>query len=138
MKFDSKYEIGQYVYSIHQCSVERPPVACPACEDGHVELRGEKYQCPGCKGTAKVQARGYGWVRRDSGAVGKIEIEHEIGRGHQYGEDYPEDEFMTFVKYMLNTSGSGSVYNEPDLFPSREEAQAECDRRNGHVSAKAA
>jgi len=133
MKFESKYGIGETVCSIRQRSVERPPVACPACEDGHVLLRGEKYQCPSCKGTAKVQARAFGWVTGDEGTVGQVEVEYAIGRGNRYGEDYPDGEYFAFVKYMMNTSGSGTIYPEPDLFPSRKEAQAECDRRNGYA-----
>jgi hypothetical protein len=138
MKFESKYDIGQAVFSIIRTSVERPPVACPACEDGHVVLAGERYQCPSCKGKKTVQARAYGWIVSDAGTVGSIQVEHHMARGHSYGEDYPDEEWITFVKYMFNTSGSGGVYDEPNLLPSRDEAQAECDRRNRFVRAEAA
>ncbi len=135
MILGSKYEFSQELFSIQRCSVERPPVPCHACEDGFVALAGGRYQCPACKGRRTIQARAHGWIITGRGRVGKIDIEYIApyhDRSWGDGEVKGGEPFM-FVTYMLSSTGigSGTVYEEPNLLPSREEAQAECDRRNG-------
>lgn len=134
----SKYNMGQRLVAIHRQPVDRPASACSACEaTGLVDLRGVKYECPACKGAKRVRVHSHGWVIRGDGHVGKIAIEHYVPRdnGEWGDEEVPGGTSFSFAQYMLDTTGvgSGSVYDEPDLWPSREEAQTECDRRNGYT-----
>jgi hypothetical protein len=138
----SKYNMGQRLVAIHKQTVDRPERTCDACEaTGLVDLRGAKYECPACKGTKRIRVHGYGWVIRGDGHVGKIQIEHYmLSDDINWGDDEaPGGDPFSFVRYMLDTTGigSGSVYDEPNLWPSREEAQAECDRRNGYTRSEA-
>jgi hypothetical protein len=142
MNLSSKYDMGQRVASIMTATVDHPPVKCPACEDGTVLLCGERYQCPNCKGKKTIQATGRGWVVGVCGRIGSVEIEHRIVTEHT-SFDYDEDEIeegqaVTRTSYMLDETGigSGSIYPERRLFSSREEAQAECDKRNGYHGAQ--
>ncbi len=136
MILTSKYEMGQRVWSIQQTRVQKPDRICGACDGTKiVELRGSKYECPECKGRGEVLVYSSGWVITGSGKIGKIAIEHCAPYFEKrYGDDVVDGgRVFTFVSYMLDTTGigSGTVYEEPNLWPSREEAQAECDRRNG-------
>ena len=136
MNLVSKYEMGQRVWSIQQTRVQKADRTCGACDGAKtVELRGTKYECPECKGRGEVLVYGSGWVITNRGKIGSIRIEHEAPYHH---ETYGDREMLpgvpySNVKYMLDTTGigSGTLYEEPNLWPSREEAQAECDRRNG-------
>ena len=131
MKLETKYNVGDYVYRIHRQQVALPPEACSACEGtGFCDLRGEKFHCPKCGGKKTTQAQGWGWVLSDSGEVQHVEV-----RTRSPEDANPEDrdewdsgEFE--VRYMWARSRSGGVYEEHSLFPTRETAQAECDRRN--------
>jgi hypothetical protein len=132
----SKYEMGQRVWSIHSTRVQRADRTCGACDGAKVvELRGSKYECPSCNGKGEVHVFGHGWVISGHGCVGKISIEHCAPfYEKRYGDERAEGgRVATFVTYMLDSTGigSGTVYEEPNLWPSREEAQAECNRRNG-------
>lgn len=137
MQLTTKYEMGQTVWSISHGSVERNPVACPACEDGTVELRGERYKCPRCDGKKTIHVKANGWIVSDRGAIGLVRADMKAPHWDQrWGDDYVKGgEMYVFVEYMLDSTGigSGRVHHEPDLWPSREEAQAECDRRNGRA-----
>lgn len=147
MKLETKYDIGQRLFSLTEASVQRPPVQCAACEgSGQVDLRGERYHCPLCNGRKTTQAHDRGWVVGASGCVGSIEVEHESLKDTTYYpsgynfDDLALGSMITVVKYMLDSTGvgSGTVHYEPNLFHSRKEAQAECDRRNGYGAREAA
>gem|GEM_PF-6436609 len=130
MIFTSKYNIGDALVSIHLASVDRPPVECSAClGTGECSIMGEKFCCPKCLGKGTTQARGRGWVILDGGVIGNIKI--ETPTSHNSGDEYRNDAVRdgAVFAYMFSSSGSGSVYNEANLWP-RADAQAECDRRN--------
>lgn len=135
MQFQSLYAMGQELVSIRQRTVDRPDRTCSACQGvGTVELRGAQWECPGCKGAKQIRVTAYGWVVDVPGHVGRIIVEHATPDGWSHWgtcEVEPGVPF-TFVHYMLDTTGigSGAMHKEPDLWPSRLAAQAECDRRN--------
>lgn len=127
MKFESKYNIGDRVTVILRTGVSLPPERCSACDgEGTCILRGAQYACPKCHGKKTTEARGYGWVVYDSGVVQYIQC--ETIKEYDDADDLPPGATYR-VKYMFVRHGTGSVYNEADLWP-RNEAQAECDRRN--------
>lgn len=138
MQFNSKYDIGQEVFAVHRQTVSRPAIKCPACDDGTVLLKGERFECPSCNGKKEVQAREYGWIITLRGVVGLIKIEHSFDRGydHDADEEIESSDPSTEVQYMLRESGigSGTVYTERRLFPSRDAAQTWCDQHNGKAN----
>lgn len=128
MKIETKYNIGDKVVAITRTGVKLPPEQCAACEgSGRVALRGESYNCPRCNGKRETQRTGHGWVIVNAGTVADIRIEHGPPRF-----DYDDNRVLrTHVQYFLNQPGSGTMYDEDNLYPTRDEALAECDRRNG-------
>lgn len=142
MNFSSKFDMGQFVTHITRQWVDLSPVTCAACEGSKkVDLRGSQFDCPGCKGAGTVLAKAYGWVLGVTSSVGSIEAKREVVTEmtcfYNGEEELDEGTERTLVKYMLRATGvgGGSVYDEHCLFASREEAQAECDRRNDFVRA---
>lgn len=142
MNITTKYGIGTSVVAIQRRSVELPPVTCTACEgSGRCDLRGESFACPKCSGRKETKANGTGWVIADYGVIGIVSgTAHVPTEDNLYDSDDPERdaEHGIEVTYMFGSSGSGSRYKEHMLWPSREEAQAECDRRNYYTARKAA
>lgn len=146
MKLESKYEIGQLVFGVRRDSVEAPSDPCSACDaTGQVDLRGQTFTCPSCKGSKALKRTGYGWVRAQSGTVGMIRIavikdpkDSDIWDVYgDWGADDPCPHSggpLAQFEYILDSTGVGSgwIWKERDLFSSAEEAQAECDRRNGY------
>lgn len=131
MKFASKYDLGARVVSIFQTSVKLPPEKCSACDgEGSCELRGQRFNCPKCSGQKQTQAHGYGWVIGDGGVIGRIDATAYAGGATPHGDDEYLRDGVAYT-YMLTSSGSGTVYDEANLWPTREEAIAECNRRNG-------
>jgi hypothetical protein len=130
----TKYEMGQTLWSIHRSAVERAPIVCPACEDGTVELRGERYKCPRCDGKREIRVQTTGWIVGDRGCVGNVRAELKCPDWDEtWGDDRVEARTrFLFVHYMLDSTGinSGTLHPEPNVWPTREEAQSECDRRN--------
>ena len=130
MRFETKYGIGDYVHLIHRVNVSLPPEPCSACEGtGKCVLKGQSYRCPKCDGKAVTQEQGRGWVISDAGEIRHIEIRTRTP------DDSPDDreewdQRPEEVRYMFARSRSGGVYEEHSLWPSREAALAECERRN--------
>ncbi|HSG72878.1 MAG TPA: hypothetical protein VLA12_20865 [Planctomycetaceae bacterium] len=130
MKFESKYDIGQEVWPIRD-EVCRRNIVCGVCEQtGEIEVSGEKFICPKCSGKClHSQYAGRKWWVDYSGFVGRISIEFYI-------EGYRDDDEHNNFRYMLSSTGigSGQVWKENELFPSKEEAKEECDRRNSGIN----
>jgi hypothetical protein len=127
VNFASKYNLGDVLAVIRTASVNLPPVPCSACDaTGICQLRSETFQCPKCLGKKETQARGTGYVITDHITVRYIRAETPLDRDYrEQGTD------GNMYSYMSSSSGGGSVYYEEDLWPP-DDAQAECNRRNGH------
>lgn len=127
--YTAKYELGQLLAGITSYQVDRL-VRCATCKStGFVKIGEEEFLCPKCNGRAKhPQYAGLKWlVDVREAPVASIEIRHRDGS--RMIQD-PELE----VRYMLESSLGGRLWREQELYPSREEAQAECDRRNRVVN----
>jgi len=136
MNFESKYNLGDHIYCISRGSVQLPPVTCTACEgSGMCDLRGERFHCPKCSGRGQTLAKGWGWTIADSGTIRSIQA---FTIKDEDRADYDDSGRPYAVKYMFSADGCGTVYAEHELWPSREAAQAECDRRNEYTRAKGA
>lgn len=124
--YQSKFDLGQTAVGIIDVEVRRI-VKCEICRNtGKVTIRAEEFECPQCRGKAShPQYAGRRWMRSSmgTGVVASIQIEH---RDSTRWADYKE---LT-IRYMLNNSMGGQLWDEANLFPTREEADTECDRRN--------
>lgn len=140
MNLSTKYEPGQHVYCLTHSNVDMPPVRCSACEGERVvDVRGEKFPCPKCAGKGEIVHKASGWIVGDSGTVGHIRLTREqvTGMSHfdLWEDELPEGEWRTVEEYMISSTGigSGTIWRDFNLFASREDAQAEADKRNHYV-----
>lgn len=128
MQIDTKYSIGQTVHAITSDFCTRK-IKCPACHgSGMVPIDGESFCCPKCKGHGLFDRHaGHKWVPTETGVVGNVQVTVTAAR---FLDTW--DKPSPHITYMLDTTGvgSGRLWEESDTFPSREDAQAECDRRN--------
>ncbi len=123
MKYETKFNLGDQVYIISSVYSTRK-VRCLTCEStGKVTIACEQFTCPKCKGacTQEVYA-GHKYVVYDQGKIGSIRIEQ---RG-----TYGNTPSYTEITYMLTPSGTGTIYEEKNVFASRDEAQKACEERN--------
>lgn len=136
MKIETKFSNGDKVFHI----VNKPEakiIPCSFCA-GNRKIKGadgkERF-CPECSGNGGVTK----WLPT------KWQVERKLTIGQVRAEitvkwEGISDTFSNFgaqkyeheETYMCSETGikSGSVYDGNNLFASREEAQAECDRRN--------
>jgi hypothetical protein len=136
MILETKYDIGQKVWTVTE-SRSAIYAPCETCKGtGKVAMTtGRQLPCPDCQSfQAPVGQKCVGsevhWEISAEGHIGKVQVE-------QYGDDRPSYIHKhRQVTYMLDSTGigSGGLYYEPDVFPSREEAQAECDRQNALIA----
>lgn len=133
MKIETKYAIGDKVAGIVRRYVSRI-VKCQCCQNsGSVTINGEQFTCPKCGGKADHPINnGEKWfVDFYDSKVGTVRFNQ--GLRHNCNYNIPDDAPVeTEITYMVEETGigSGSVWDEHLLFPSREEAQAECNRLN--------
>lgn len=146
MKIETKFDLGQEVHKIHSTRKEIR-IPCPDC-GGISEMQtpsGGVITCDRCrhaeyhgypKGTIPSYEDSAWHVMPSSYTVGKVSA-------HRYDYDGgdPDSGFDNYrppkpgsdkEEYMLWETGvgSGHIHYAADLFATREEAQAECDRRN--------
>ena len=127
----TKFDIGQTVWLIRQ---ETTPVTrpCAVCDGrGYLDLvKGGNVRCTNqwvsterCNDGLVTLRITQPWTVIRQLTVGQVEV-----RSPQHFYDGRDES----VRYMCEETGvgSGSVYYEPNLFASQEEAQAECDERN--------
>jgi hypothetical protein len=92
---------------------------CRTCgEVGKITVSGEEFVCPKCRGQKKEQRTAYRWYVSESFTVGNVNVQCVIADGEIYSE----------FSYMIATSGT--VWSGRNIFGSREEAEAACDRLN--------
>lgn len=131
MKIETKFSLGDVVVPISQGS-ETVGDPCPECDGkGRLALvKGGDVPCQNhrCYNGLVNRTRVYPWAIRheDVSEVGKI----EATRLMEYCIERSE------TRYMLAATGigSGRLWYERDLFASVEDAQVECDLRNGAIA----
>ena len=118
MEIETTYAVGDEIYLIESQRVLESN-NCPAC-GGTGDVRGIDnliYDCSNCEGNGIVGLKKRVWNVREA----PFKIAHlyvEVGEKTQL-EEYCED-----------PSGGSQYYGHERLFPTREEAQAECNRLN--------
>lgn len=122
-----KYDIGQRVHHISRSLLYRADPCLTCHGEKTITLDGERFRCPRCEGKGTAQKPEWRWLVSVSGCVGQIQATLVAAeQAERAGVD------LYSVKYMLDATGvvSGSVYSERDVFPTLEDAEAECKRRN--------
>lgn len=140
MTIQTKYSLGDNVFAVSETSFQRI-VRCKACANtGKIQIQDESFICPKCEGKASHPV----WEGRkhyivDDGEVGKIDFAIIAGKWAASNNNYSWEEGthadVTEIRYMLSCTGvgSGTLWDEDMLFPSREEAQAFCDAKNAKL-----
>ncbi len=122
MNITTRFSLGQTVWALWNTRADRL-VNCECCGNtGKVVIAGQEYICPKCHGAGQHKVYdGERWYVETSGHIGRISP-----------EIYEAGDERTNISYMLDSTGigSGTIWREANLCESREEAQAECDRRN--------
>lgn len=128
MEIITKFNLNQKVYPI--CNYQKEVVTtCPTCDGiGEVTIADKEYICPECYGSGTktfVEPQKWQVINEYIGKIGKVAVE-------LYVERYQKRNYEDQIRYMLKSTGvgSGTLWNEDDLFATIEEAQAECERRN--------
>lgn len=118
----TKFSIGDSVWIVCKHRGKKF-VTCPICKGtGEILIQGKDYTCPECYGN-----KGYDeYTKLDqhfvdySGVVGEITV-----RIHNHEKDNK-------IQYMIDSTGigSGSLWDEKQVFGSQEEALAYCNMKN--------
>ena len=140
MLIETKYNLGDIVYPIHK-TCEQIWIPCKSCgETGIITYNdGEQDKCPKCWGEkGRVEWQSTKWMLIDN--YPKEVKNKAIERGDhvwfppfKIGQVRVEQEKNSKeVQYMCVETGvgSGTIWNEDQLFLSKEEAQLECDKKN--------
>ncbi len=131
MEAKSRYNLGQIVYPINreQKQVKNP---CPACLTiGYFKgADGTRHTCTSCYGKLTVSKfEPVAWQLYSAHyflTIGQIRIQLT-------GEGEATHEQETIYMCEESGIGGGTLWDEWRLYPTREEAQAECDKRNAEA-----
>ena len=140
MKIETKFDFGDRVYCIKQ-DHEQVLEKCSFCAGiGSINgADGTRKLCPECYGRkGKIVYKRKKWLIRNVLTIGQIKAEIQCAHDGEVSifDNYGSQEEKRKIKYMAYETGigSGSVYDEELLFATREQAQAECDKRNSMAS----
>lgn len=117
MIIETKFDVEDEVYTIHGTTQTKNETCVTCCGNKRVELTsGLKLECPACNGNGYINDIKYIYKVHS----GTSTIIHFTFHGYGKNDGY--------IIYILE----GNVLDalEKDLFKTKEEAQAECDRLN--------
>ena len=147
MNITTKFNLGDTVrlVSFHRT---RSPVVCPDCKgEGRLNLEhNRQIACQKCSGRGTV---GYTddppkWTVREQLTLGRVEVtitrETDPGERESEFDNFGPQQASREERYMAYETGigSGNNWNADDLFATRDEAQAECERRNAAATSPSA
>lgn len=136
MEIKTKLSIGDPMYIIEASEYDKP-ITCSGCGGtGKINLQnGKQYKCPECYGRGyfenkvKKEWRIFDDRTPDSllhiygRPVGEIKVEvHQDGRKKN-----------PTIKTIYTPRGVGNFFYEENVFPTIEDAQTECDKRNKEI-----
>ena len=132
MKIETKYSLGDGVWKIIQnkpkvwipcsfCGGSKTLISQFADKTEVVGLDGSKKRCPDCYGIGgSHEYLELAWMVKESLIIGQVRFEAS--------KDI--DKILTEEESYMEDSRGGYVHYVDTLWPSKKEAQAECDRRN--------
>ena len=145
MKIETKFDLGQPVILIRN-EREKVWITCAACKGvGKVTLGdGKQHSCPKCYGhRGKNEWLPTKWLVTQALTIGEIQyrerMEWREGDDSEFA-NYRHQDAKVEERYMCRETGigTGSCWSAEDMFATREEAEAECLRRNEADTALAA
>lgn len=118
MEIRTKFNVKDKLYVI---GINKQEEECKICNGiGRVLIKHKSFSCPDCNGKGR-QYTGKHWeIYMSETYPRKIYIEIEEG-------EKPK------ISYVFRWSDIPSYIDEKDCFKTKEEAQKECDRRNGKI-----
>ena len=124
MELTTKFNLGQTVYPIN-CYSEKIIETCAVCNGSKniTLVDDESYRCPKCYGNGNLTSYGANIYHvGEATMIGKVDVEKYFKPNK--GDDR--------IKYMLYSTGigSGTLWDEKDIFATEEDASAECEKRN--------
>lgn len=129
MIIKTKFNIGDQFYSIRS-STFKSQKFCDVCA-GEGEIKIPKYEslvmCPACYGRGKIESYG----KEEWGVEGKDIVEDNLGLYSAPIASVSAERSEWQNKTTYTRKGFANFYYEKDMFTTMEEAQDECDRRNG-------
>ena len=139
MVIETSFSIGDVIYVIQYDTLLKK-VLCPACEgEGKHTLKdGTVTRCPKCNdGYKNVREKAQYHVAGPL-TIGKVSVEITESQDVEgyFGDNY-KSQSKRVEAYMCQETGVGSgtlYYLNKGIFASREDAQAECDKRNEQES----
>ena len=125
MKIETRFDLGQAVWRVKKFP-KHMTIPCPGCEGrGDSPLAdGTTHWCPKCYGCkTRVKVAPADWRVDGPVTIGNVRVSLFEAKS----DDEHEDERW----YMCHETGigSGTLWREPDLYATREGAEAEADKR---------
>ncbi len=118
-----KFDLGQYVYAI-ACNRVGKYVNCTTCVGKkYILINNESFTCPKCRGSGSYHnGEEVRHMLAANGFIGKISIE-------AYDQKYDRP---NTIRYQLDSTGvgSGTLWDEENLFSSKSKAMEEIFIRN--------
>lgn len=127
MKITTKHNLKDFVYPISQGGYYSEFISCKTCEGkGTISVNNTEkiIRCPDCCGSGghKEWKADKWYVCKESyGQIGRVIVEIYDEKYYDGKKEY---------KYMLDSTGIGTLWAEDSLFASVGDAQAECDKKN--------
>ena len=137
VNFKTTFNFGDTVYLIRK-SQEKVWKKCPFC-DGAGDITGKDdntRMCPACFGhTGKhCLTDRMSWSTGDSMTIGEIRVQArcEVIKSNELFSNYGSQDTLYVEQYMCYETGigSGTLWDEENLFLSQTEADAACLKRN--------
>jgi len=137
MKIETKFSNGDKVYRITRAPLWEY-IQCSGCAgEKRIVLRDKSSApCPNCKGHGTLRtASAMSWgCSQQKFTIGQIRVTITNSPGllekREFDNFAPKDGYHEEYMTVETGIGSGSVFKGRDLFVTREEALAECKKRN--------
>ncbi len=134
--YTTAYSVGEKVWLVRHSNFQQIIKCQPCANTGKIDIGGETFVCPKCSGRASHPTyAGVKYYIDCESRVGKVTVEdcpenHSAWESDR-GKPNPRNQYMVEDTGV----GSGQVWDEEDLFPTKEAAQIFCDQRNGLLPA---
>jgi hypothetical protein len=124
MVIETKFKLGQKVFGINKCG-ENKYAKCKACNGaGGVYVNDSYFECTSCYG----RGSNFKWIPEEwkvtvnGSKIGRIDTEFY----------HPKEKRENKITYMLYETGvgSGTLWDESQIFATFKEAAKECERKN--------
>lgn len=140
MSIETKFNIGDRIYHIKK-GMDTTVEICDLCDgDGFYKVKNRKLSCVGCGTQGKITkySKISTWyVQNEVFTIGQIYVILTNSPGvpgkEKYGNFAPQKKQVDHYMCVETGIGSGPVYDPKNMFFTKEEAQAECDKRNKEV-----